>query len=77
MGRRDEGGWGESNHPPVFGSYTPLELINLLRVSETYEVPNGSHIWPMGRLDDIQTALKPLKNIEKIEINIHDHFRTS
>ena len=31
----------------------------------------------MGRHDDIQTALKPLKKSEKIEINFHNHFRTS
>ena len=31
----------------------------------------------MGRLDDILTALKPLKKSEKIEINFYDHFMTS
>ena len=31
----------------------------------------------MGRLDDIQTALKSLKKIGKIEINFYGHFRTS
>ena len=29
----------------------------------------------IGRLNDIQTALKPLKISEKIEINFHCHFR--
>ena len=28
----------------------------------------------VGRLDDIHTAVKPLKKIER---NFHDHFRTS
>ena len=27
-----------------------------------------------GHLDDIQNSLKPLKKLEKIEINIHDNF---
>ena len=31
----------------------------------------------MGRLDDIQTTLTPLKKTEKIEINVYHHFRTS
>ena len=31
----------------------------------------------MGSLDEIQTALKPLKNIKKVEINLHGHFRSS
>ena len=31
----------------------------------------------MGRLDDIQTALKPLKISEKIEIHFYDHFKTT
>ena len=32
----------------------------------------------MGRLVDIQTALKPFKKkSEKIEIKFYDHFRTS
>ena len=31
----------------------------------------------MGRLDDIQTALKPLKKSENIDINFYDHFGTS
>ena len=31
----------------------------------------------MGRLDDIQTALKPLKKWEKTEIPFYDPFRTS
>ena len=29
----------------------------------------------MGHLDDIQTALKPLKKSEKIEINLYDRLR--
>ena len=28
----------------------------------------------MGRLDDIQTALKPLKKRKKMEINFNDHL---
>ena len=28
----------------------------------------------MGHLDDIQTALKPLKKSKKFEIHFHDHF---
>ena len=31
----------------------------------------------MGHLEDIQTALKPLKKIGKIEIIFYDHSRTS
>ena len=31
----------------------------------------------IGRLDDIQTALKPLKKSEKIEINVQYDVRTS
>ena len=30
----------------------------------------------MGRIDDIQTALKPLKKSEKIEIHFYDDFKT-
>ena len=30
----------------------------------------------MGRLVDIQSALKPLKNIKKIDTHFYDHFRT-
>ena len=28
----------------------------------------------MGRLDDIQTALKPLQKSEKVETHFYDHF---
>ena len=38
----------------------------LLRVSEANEVPISSHIW--GRPLNIQSALKPMKKSEKIEI---------
>ena len=31
----------------------------------------------MGHLDDIQTALKPLKNRKILKQNFYDHFRTS
>jgi len=32
----------------------------------------------MGRIDDIQTALKTFeKNRKKLEINFHDHFKAS
>ena len=31
----------------------------------------------MGRLNDIQTALKLKKKSEKIEIDFYDHFRIS
>ena len=31
----------------------------------------------IGRLDDIQIALKPLNISEKIEINLYGHFRIS
>ena len=31
----------------------------------------------MGRLDDIQTALKRFKKIGKIEINLYNYFWTS
>ena len=48
-------------------------LVLFLRVSEANGVPISSHI---SRLDDIQTALIPLKKSDKIEINFHDHFRT-
>ena len=30
----------------------------------------------IGRLDDVQTDLKSLKRIGKIEIHFYDHFRT-
>ena len=30
----------------------------------------------MGHLDDIQTALRPLKKIGKCEIYLYDHSRT-
>ena len=36
--------------------------------------------WPIlviGRLDDIQTALKHLNKTVKIEISSYDHFRTT
>ena len=46
----------------------------LLRVSDANEVPISSYI---GSLDDIQTALKPLKKSEKSEIYFHGHFKTS
>ena len=31
----------------------------------------------IGRLDDIQTALKRLKKLKKFEIHFYEHFRTS
>ena len=39
-----------------------LNVVQFLRVCEANEVPISSHMY-MGRLDDIQTALKPLKII--------------
>ena len=44
-----------------------LFVRSLLRMSEANEVPINSHIC---HIDDIQTALKPLKKSEKIEINL-------
>jgi len=54
-----------------------MKILNLafgalLRVSEANEVPISSHTY-MGRLNDIQTALKPFK---KMEMHFYDHFRT-
>ena len=45
----------------------------LVRVSEANELPISN----MDRLDDIQTALKPLKNRKKTEIHFDNHFKTS
>ena len=42
--------------------YKIVSHFSLLRVSEANEVPINSHI---GRLDNIQTALKPLKKFGK------------
>ena len=50
----------------------------LVRVGEANEVLISSHIWNMDRFDDIQTALKPFRKIEKIsEIKFYDHFRST
>ena len=44
----------------------------------TIEQSERSSYWQsyIGYLDDIHTALKPLKNSEKVKINFHDNFRT-
>ena len=47
-------------------NFVQIKIYIYLRVSEANEVPISSHI---GRLDEIQTALKPLKKSEKIEIH--------
>ena len=47
-----------------------------LRVSKANDVPISSLMY-IGSLDEFETALKPLKNAEKIEINFHEHFRNS
>ena len=51
---------------PDLSKYTAFQIKKyiFLRVSEVNEVPINSHIH-IGCLDDIQTALKPLKKSEK------------
>ena len=52
---------------------------HLLRVSEANEVPISSH---MGHLDDIQTALKPLKKRKRLNyifmtiLGLAQYFKT-
>ena len=45
----------------------------------TSERSEQSSYWQtyLGRFDDMQTALRPLKKSEKIEIHFYGHFRTS
>ena len=53
-----------------------INLETRIITSERSE-PNSHYQSYMGRIDDIQTALRPIKNRKKIEINFHGHFRTS
>ena len=49
--------------------------IFLLRVREVKELPINSHIY-MGCLDDIQTALRPLKKIVVVDdVGVEAEFR--
>ena len=49
-----------------------ISYIQLLQVSED---PISSHIWVTSSLDNIQTALKPLKNQKKLKQNFMTIFR--
>ena len=52
------------------------ELTSFVIMSERIELSSYQQSY-MGRIDDIQTALKPFKKSEKKEINLYDHFRTN
>ena len=51
-------------------------IINMIITSERSERCSYYQTY-LGRLVEIQTALKPKKKSEKIEIEFYDHFRTS
>ena len=58
----------------LFGGGDFLVILFFLRVSEADEVPIIIHIQTFKQLDDIQTALRPLKTSETVEINSYDYF---
>ena len=49
----------------------PIQVLNYLIMCKRSESNQQSY---MGHLDDIQTALKPLKKSEKIEIQSYEYF---